>query len=220
MPAILLSDAWDVWLRRNARLVHGREGHEFYSCRHQRPIGSGFQPLGRCRGASRILPQFARALALLFAVTFILANLTLSLRAQDDDGPTSSVKVIVVRDTDGKPVKYAQVVLHPVNRKGKSQGELDLKTDADGRTSLDGVPFGKLEIQVIAKGFQTFGEEYEIKQPALEITVKLKHPTGQYSTYENHDGKNDDGKSNDGKSNDGKSNDGKSNDQAPPQKPQ
>ncbi len=111
------------------------------------------------------------------------------LLAQDDDGPTSSVKVVVVRDTDGKPIKYAQVVLHPVNRKGKSKGEMDLKTDGDGRANLDGVPYGSLQVQVIAKGFQTFGGDFEIKQPELEITVKLKHPAGQYSTYENHDEK-------------------------------
>ncbi len=110
--------------------------------------------------------------------------------AQDDEGPTSSLRIVVVRDTDGKPVKYAQVVLHPINRKGKSKGEMDLKTDVDGRASADSLPYGKVELQVIAKGFQTFGEDYEIKQPALEITVKLKHPAGQYSIYENHDDKN------------------------------
>ena len=126
----------------------------------------------------------------------MLFGVALLAQAQDDEGPTSSVKVVVVRDTDGKPIKYAQVVLHPVNRKGKSKGEMDLKTDVDGRVSLDGVPYGSLEIQVIAKGFQTFGQDYEVKQSVLEITVKLRHPGGQYSTYENHD------------------------DKAPPQKPQ
>ena len=122
------------------------------------------------------------AVALLF-FAIAVAN---PIMAQDD-GPTASVKVVVVRDTDGKPVKYAQVVLHPVNRKGKSTGEMDLKTDADGRASLDGVPCGSVEVQVLAKGFQTFGQDYEVKQPQIEITVKMKHPAGQYSTYENHD---------------------------------
>ena len=112
------------------------------------------------------------------------------LWGQDDEGPTSSIHVVVVRDSDGKPVKYAQVVLHPVNRKGKSKGEMDLKTDADGRASLDGLPYGSVEIQVVAKGFQTFGQDFEVKQPEMEITVKLKHPAGQYSIYENHDDKN------------------------------
>lgn len=106
--------------------------------------------------------------------------------AQDDEGPTASLRVVVVRDTDGKPVRNAQVVLHPVNRKGKAtKGEMDLKTDADGRASAD-IPYGTVQVQVLARGFQTFGEDYEVKQAELEITVKLKHPVGQYSTYEKH----------------------------------
>ena len=103
---------------------------------------------------------------------------------QDDEGPASSVRFVVVRDTDGKPVKYAQVVVHSVNRKGKaSKDEVELKTDADGRASVD-VPYGAVQVQVLAKGFQTFGEDYEVNKPALEITVKLKKPAGQYSIYD------------------------------------
>jgi len=109
---------------------------------------------------------------------------------QDDEGPMASVRVVVVRDANGKPVKDAKVVLHPVNRKGKAtKGELDLKTDADGRASIDGIPYGSIEVQVLAPGFQTFGEDYEVKQAELEITVKLKRPGGQYSIYENHEEK-------------------------------
>jgi len=40
-------------------------------------------------------------------------------------------------------------------------------------------------VQVLAPGFQTFGEDYEINKPELEITVKLKRPGGQYSVYGN-----------------------------------
>jgi hypothetical protein len=110
--------------------------------------------------------------------------------AQDNEGPASSVRFVVVRDSDGKPVKYAQVVVHSVNRKGKaSKEEMELKTDADGHASMDGIPYGSVEVQVLAKGFQTFGEDYEVNKPQVEITVKLKRPAGQYSIYENHDDK-------------------------------
>ena len=106
---------------------------------------------------------------------------------QDDAGPTSRLRFAVVRDSDGKPVKDAAVVLHPVKRKGKQeQGELDLKTDAEGRTSVDGIPYGPLRVQVLAPHFQSFGEDYEINKAEMEITVKLKRPGGQYSVYENH----------------------------------
>ncbi len=107
--------------------------------------------------------------------------------AQDDEGPMSSLKFVVVRNSDGKPVRNAEVVLHPVSRKGKqTQGEMELKTDADGLASIDGIPYGPLRVQVLAPHFQTFGEDYEINKAEMQITVKLKHPGEQYSTYENH----------------------------------
>jgi len=115
--------------------------------------------------------------------------------AQDDQGPTSNLRFVVVRDSDGKPVRNAEVVLHPVKRKGKqAKGEMELKTDAEGRTNVDGIPYGPLRVQVLAPHFQTFGEDYDVNKAEMEITVKLKHPGGQYSIYENHDDKKPDDK--------------------------
>jgi hypothetical protein len=125
------------------------------------------------------------AVLVVFTAVFAVVGFTW---AQDDAGPTSNLRFVVVRDTDGKPVRNAEVVLHPVQRKGKqSKGEMDLKTDAEGRTNIDGIPYGPLRVQVLAPHFQTFGEDYEINKAEMEITVKLKHPGGQYSIYENHD---------------------------------
>ena len=62
-------------------------------------------------------------------------------------------------------------------------GGLELKTDDDGKTWIDGIPYGVLRVQVLSPGFQTFGEDYEIKQPETQIVVRLKRPTGQYSAY-------------------------------------
>ncbi len=122
------------------------------------------------------------------AVTIVLGFGMIGLvRAQDDEGPTSSLRFVVVRDSDGKPVRNAEVVLHPVKRKGKqAKGEMELKTDPEGRTNVDGIPYGPLRVQVLAPHFQTFGEDYEINKADMEITVKLKRPGGQYSVYENH----------------------------------
>lgn len=108
------------------------------------------------------------------------------LAAQDDE-PVASLTFLVVKDTNGKPVKNAAVVLHPVNRKGKQQrGGMELKTDPEGKTGFDGIPYGPLRVQVLAQGYQTFGEDYDINKPEMEIKIKLKRPAGQYSIYENH----------------------------------
>jgi Carboxypeptidase regulatory-like domain len=106
--------------------------------------------------------------------------------AQENEGPMSDLRFVVVRDYNGKPVRNAAVVLHPVSKKGKqAKGGLELKTDNDGRTNIDGIPFGALRVQVLAQGFQTFGQDYEINKAEMEITVKLKRPGGQYSAYGN-----------------------------------
>ncbi len=102
-----------------------------------------------------------------------------------DELKASDVTISVIKDTNGKPVRNASVVLHPVDEHGKQDsGGINLKTDQDGKTGFQGLPYGKLRIQVIARGFQTFGQDFDINQPALEIVVKLKPPAGQYSIYE------------------------------------
>ena len=132
----------------------------------------------------RFLGKRDFSIAIAVVVLLFMAGLAW---AQDDEGPTSALRFVVVRDSDGKPVRNAEVVLHPVKRKGKqAKGEIELKTDAEGRTNVDGIPYGPLRVQVLAPHFQTFGEDYEINKPEMEITVKLKHPGGQYSIYENH----------------------------------
>jgi hypothetical protein len=101
--------------------------------------------------------------------------------------PLATVNFFVLRDENGKPVRNAAVVLHPVEDNGKqSRGGIELKTDPDGKANYDGVPYGKMRIQVLASGFQTFGNDYDIGQPSLDITIKLKRPDKQYSIYEDH----------------------------------
>jgi hypothetical protein len=100
---------------------------------------------------------------------------------------TAALSFVILKDDSGKPVRNAAVVLHPVNTKGKQgRGGFELKTDNDGKTHFEGVPYGKLRVQVLAPGFQTFGEDYEIGEPEKEITVRLKRPQKQYSIYDEH----------------------------------
>ena len=111
-------------------------------------------------------------------------SLMVGLAAEETES-TSMLNFQVLRDYNGKPVQNASVILHPVDRRGKQgKGGYQLKTDAQGKTSFDGVPYGKLRVQVLAQGFQTFGEDYDVKQPITAITIKLKRPQGQYSIYE------------------------------------
>jgi hypothetical protein len=120
------------------------------------------------------------------AFTLGSAGSALAQRDTTED-PTAVLSFLVVKDDGGKPVRNAAVIMHPVNPHGKQgRGGLELKTDANGKTSFDGIPYGKLRVQVLASGFQTFGDDYDVNQPKMDFTVKLKRPQGQYSIYETH----------------------------------
>jgi len=121
-------------------------------------------------------------------VAMVLALVLPAFAGKDDDlGPVATLNFVVLKDYSGKPVRNAVVVLHQVSDKGKQErGGLELKTDADGKASYEGVPYGRMRIQVLANGLQTFGADYDIKQPTVEITIRLKRPEGQYSIYDNH----------------------------------
>lgn len=119
----------------------------------------------------------------------ILIAATLMARDKKDEGPQSALSFVVLKDDTGKPIRNAAVVLHPVGQHGKqAKSGFELKTDNDGTTHFDGIPYGTWRVQVIADGFQTFGDDYNINKAAQEISVRLKRPGGQYSIYDKHDG--------------------------------
>jgi hypothetical protein len=114
---------------------------------------------------------------------------TAAAQRNPDDEPTASLNFLVVKDDNGKPIRSAAVIMHPVSTHGKqSRGGLELKTDSEGKTSFEGVPYGTLRVQVLASGFQTFGEDYQIDKAKMDFTIKLKRPQGQYSIYQDHPG--------------------------------
>ncbi len=123
---------------------------------------------------------------------FLIVTTTLLLPAQQDrrgrkyKAPPSTMKIdiSVVRATTGKPIPNAAVIFHPVNEKGKEEGAMELKTDLEGKTQLDVIPIGStVRLQIIANGFQTFGNDYIANADSKEITIKMQRPTSQYSIY-------------------------------------
>ena len=104
-------------------------------------------------------------------------------KAQPEE-KTASVNMIVVRDSNGKPVKNAEVVLHLIDNHGKQMQEgLELKTHDDGKAEATGIPYGKVRVQVIAHGFKTYGNDVTVDQPTIELTIKMEKPAEQLSIY-------------------------------------
>jgi|SRR5271165_823621 len=112
---------------------------------------------------------------------------TLIFASDKKSGPlqSSNLRFTVVKDDNNKPVRNASVILHPVGKDGKqAKGGFQLKTDNDGKTESDGLPYGPLRVQVFAPGFQTFGDDYDVNKPEMDIQIRLKRPSDQMSTYD------------------------------------
>jgi len=130
------------------------------------------------------MSRFFRPIFLWMLIVSLVAVAPAKKKAE---APRSTLNFVVIRDENGKPVRNAAVVMHPVDEGGKQvPNGLELKTNPEGKASYDGVPYGKLRIQVLAPGFQTYGEDYEIHDATMDITIKLKRPSKQYSIYEEH----------------------------------
>jgi 5-hydroxyisourate hydrolase-like protein (transthyretin family) len=96
----------------------------------------------------------------------------------------SSLSFVVLREPSGKPVKNASVVLHFLRADGRQDNEgLQLKTDSEGRASIADIPYGKLRLQAVAHGLQTYGEDVEINAAQQEFVIRLNPPADQVSIY-------------------------------------
>ena len=121
-----------------------------------------------------------------FSILVLAVALPITAKKKPPE-PLSTLNFLVVGDSNGKPVRNAAVVMHPIDEDGnQTAGGLELKTSPDGKASYEGIPYGKLRVQVLAHGFQTYGEDYDVEQDSMDITIKLKPPAKQYSIYENH----------------------------------
>ena len=148
----------------------------------------------------RFRPLFATCLLLAFATSTVFS---ISSHAQDDDSgkpekhgrkykappDTSHIEVTVIKDFNKKPIDGAHVVFIP-SKDGVDEGNLEVKTDPDGKAVIDVIPTGsKVPIQVIADGFATFAEDYLVDEASRQITIAMIRPRAQVSTYVDNQGK-------------------------------
>lgn len=143
------------------------------------------------------VPRFIRTtLAVLVAPALLMAN----LQAQDSTQrhgrkykpppETSHIEVLVTKKFNGKPIMNAAVVFNPSTKDGKDLGSLEVKTDPEGKATIDIIPTGSIvRVQVIAPGFATFAEDYEVNESNRQIGVALLRPQEQMSSYEDNSGK-------------------------------
>lgn len=122
----------------------------------------------------------------LAAFAAILSVLALPARAEH---PQTKLRV-EVKTVSGKPVERASVVVrfvegHSVIKLGKHiVTSWEMRTNQEGVAKIPTLPQGKIRIQVIAKGYQTFGQTFDVTEEEKTIEVKLNPPQPQYSAHQ------------------------------------
>lgn len=124
----------------------------------------------------RWMPALLPALLALVATTISAAN------------PETTIRVIVKNEHE-KPVANAAVILdflgsRQITRLGRHKPiHWEIHTNQEGLAHFPPIPEGTVQLQVISKNFQTYGEKFEVEGDEKVVNITLHPPQGQYSAH-------------------------------------
>lgn len=100
-----------------------------------------------------------------------------------------SIRVTVtVLDSSGAPVRRADVVLRQdtvdQGRLPRHPFDVELHTDRHGQVTVQGFAPGIVLVQVIANGFQTYGQAFIMSKANEYVHVQLQPPQRQVSSFQ------------------------------------
>ncbi len=98
---------------------------------------------------------------------------------------------IVVKTEAGRPLDRAEVIVrwkadakHPRLSYSKNVArQFDVRTDQEGQVEIPTIPQGSIQIQVYAKGYQTFGKIFDIYEAEKTVEITINPPQQQYSAH-------------------------------------
>jgi hypothetical protein len=105
----------------------------------------------------------------------------------DDDMTRLKVEVLT---RGGKPIERASVIVNFVEGRSvvkfgkKVMTKWEVRTNQEGIAKVPPLPEGKVRVQIIAKGYQTFGDTFEVAGAEKTITIKLNPPQPPYSAHQ------------------------------------
>jgi hypothetical protein len=104
------------------------------------------------------------------------------------DAPLTKITV-QVKTQGGHPIEQAVVIVrfvkgHSVFKLGKAvRTQWEMRTDQQGQAIIPEIPQGEIRIQVIAKGYQTFGNTFDIVNEEKTVPITLNPPQQQYTSH-------------------------------------
>ena len=96
---------------------------------------------------------------------------------------------MTVKSESGRPVDHAEVVVrfvrgHSVFKLKALRTTYELRTNQDGEAKVPEIPQGEIRVQVNAKGYQTFGQIFDVTEEEKNIDITLNPPQQQYSSHQ------------------------------------
>lgn len=112
--------------------------------------------------------------------------LPLSFPASADD--ITKLKIVVMTRS-GRPIDRADVIVRFGGRSIVKLGKMvrttwEMRSSQEGVAEIPDMPKGQIRIQVIAKGYQTFGDTFDVNEDERTIEIKLNPPQKQYSSHD------------------------------------
>ena len=117
------------------------------------------------------------------AAVLLLFSLLLAASSQ------KTTITVEVKNQYDKPVDNAAVILdflgsRQIAKLGMKKGvHWEARTNGQGLAHFPPIPYGTVQVQVITKKYQTFGEKFDIDTEEKKIDVKLNPPQQQYSAH-------------------------------------
>ena len=97
--------------------------------------------------------------------------------------PNTRVTIEVTGGDKNVPIENASVYLKYVEERkiGRDKKfELNVKTNREGIAHIPDAPLGRVEIQIVAEGWKTFGRWYDVTSSGEPIKIHLDRPPKWY----------------------------------------
>lgn len=104
-------------------------------------------------------------------------------RARAESGEGVRVEVVLTSEESGEPISGASVYLKFKQKRlfrRDKKTEWSVKTNKNGRAIFPAVPEGNALVQIVAKGWKTYGKYHDLEGPKHVLEIKLKTPKKWY----------------------------------------
>jgi hypothetical protein len=136
------------------------------------------------KSTKKSMIRVASALLLLLAVGALAQDKDSDAKGKSDSGSKNvKLTIVVTGGEEKKPIDGASVYVRYVEERkiGKDKKiEMNLKTNQEGICHVPVIPPGKFLVQVIAEGWKTYGEYYDMNQTEQTISITLARPPKWY----------------------------------------